>query len=184
MNQSTVAHTPRKNGSLAGGIGCLVIVGAVCACVLYTICNVANALWQVYLLASRGQPAVAKVTGYTPEKRWASGRHKPDIQVHFHTVEFEGHSGKVRLPAETPVGTEIRVLYLPEDPDVVAAGEQGDSSLTLLDGRALGSNAWDSLMCLDGWWRLFIVFVIAKLWAAVFRDRRDRGNRTGNAVAS
>jgi hypothetical protein len=184
MNQSTTAHTPGKNGSPAGAIGCLVIVGVVCACVLYTICDAAYSLWQVYLLQSRGQPAVAKVTGYTPEKRWAGGKGKPDIQVHFHTVEFEGHSGKVRLPAETPVGTEIRVLYLPEAPDVVAAGEQGDSCLTLLQGRALGSNAWDSLMCVLGWWQLFVVFVLAQLRAAVFRDRRDRGDRTGGAVAS
>jgi hypothetical protein len=104
-------------------------------------------LWQVYRLKYRGQPAVARVTAYLPEKRWAGGRHNTLVKVHFHTVEFDGHSGKVRLPKETSVGTEIRVLYLPEAPEVVTAGKLGDSFLTLFHGKALGDAAWDSLMC-------------------------------------
>ena len=128
---------------------------------LYGIYDAGNSLWQVYQLQSRGHPAVAQVTGYTPEKRCAVGTHVPDIRVHFPTVAFEGHSGKVRLRKETPVGTEIRVLYLPEAPEVVAAGERGDSFLTLLDGRALGINDWDGLVfSLRCGWLLFANVVI------------------------
>src|SRR5262249_43578016 len=107
---------------------------------------------------SRGQPAVAQVTAYTPEKRWAGGRHRPDIQVHFHTVEFNRHSGRVRLSQETPVGTEIRVLYLPEAPEVVTAGERDNSFMTLLHGKAMGSAAWDGMMCSIG-----VVLLLLKL---------------------
>jgi hypothetical protein len=117
---------------------------------LYTIYEAGNSLWEIYLLKSRGQPAVAQVTAYTPEKRWAGGRHRPDIQVHLHTVEFNGHSGRVRLSQETPVGTEIRVLYLPEAPEVVTAGEPDNSFMTLLHGKAMGSTAWDGMMCSVG----------------------------------
>lgn len=162
MNDSTTAQARGKKGAFAGVTGCLLIVGTVCVWLLYTIYDVGNSLRQVYLLKSRGEPAVARVTAYTPEKRWAGGRHRPDIQVHLHTVEFDGHSAKVRLPEETPVGTEIRVLYLPEAPEVVAAGERDNSFLTLLRGRALGSNAWDGLMCFLGCgWLLFVVAAIA-----------------------
>ena len=98
------------------------------------------------------------MTAYTPEKRWAGGRHRPDIQVHFHTVKFKGHSGTVRLPQETPVGTEVRVLYLPEAPEVVTAGEPDDSFMTLLHGTAMGSTAWDGMMCSVG-----IVLLLLKL---------------------
>jgi hypothetical protein len=130
---------------------------------LYTIYDVGNSLWQVYQLKSRGQPAVAKVTVYTPETRWAGGRHRggrhrPDIQVHFHTVEFNGHSGRVRLPHETPVGTEIRVLYLPKAPEVVSVGERDDSFMTLLHGKAMGGTAWDGMMCSVG-----VVLLLLKL---------------------
>ena len=163
MNHSTMAHTPGKTGPLAGAIGCLLIVGTVCAWLLYTICDIGNSLWQVYLLKSRGQPAVAKVTVYTPETRWAGGRHRggrhrPDIQVHFHTVEFNGHAGRVRPPQETPGGTEIRVLYLPEAPEVVTAGEPDDSFMTLLHGTAMRRNAWDGMMCSVG-----VVLLLLKL---------------------
>ena len=98
MNHSTMAQTTGTKGPLAAVIGCLLLVGTVCAGLLYTIYELGNSLWQVYQLKSRGQPAVAKVTGYTPETRWAGGRHRRHIQVHFHTVEFNGHSGRVRLP--------------------------------------------------------------------------------------
>jgi hypothetical protein len=133
-------------------------LGAVFAGLLYTTYDLGNSLWQVHLLKSRGQPAVARVTAYTPEKRWAGGRHRPDIQVHFHTVKFKGHSGKVRLPQETPVETEVRVLYLPEAPEVVTAGEPDDSFMTLLHGTAMGSTAWDGMMCSVG-----IVLLLLKL---------------------
>jgi hypothetical protein len=102
VNDWTKAQTPGQKVSFASAIPGLLllvlIVGTVCAWLLYTICDVGNSLWQVYQLKSRGQPAVAKVTGYTPETRWAGGRHRRHIQVHFHTVEFNGHSGRVRLP--------------------------------------------------------------------------------------
>jgi hypothetical protein len=62
-------------------------------------------------------------------------------------VEFDGHSGKVRLPKETPVGTKIRVLHLPKAPEVVTPGKREDSFLTLFHGKALGDAAWDGLMC-------------------------------------
>jgi hypothetical protein len=122
----------------------------VCAWMLYTIYDVGNSLWQVYLLKSRGQPAIARVTAYTPEKRWAGGRHRPDIQVHFHTVEFNGHSAKVRVPQEIPVGTEIPVLFLPEAPEVVTAGNRDNSFMTLLHGKAMRDTAWDGMMCSVG----------------------------------
>jgi hypothetical protein len=147
-------------GALVGGTGCLLIVGAVCAGLLYTTYDLGNPLWQVHLLKSRGQPAVARVTAYTPEQRWAGGRRRPDIQVHIHTVKFKGHSGRVRLPQETPVGTEIRVLYLPEAPEVVTAGEPDDSFMTLLHGTAMGSNAWDGMMCSVGVVVLFLKLVV------------------------
>jgi hypothetical protein len=51
------------------------------------------------------------------------------------------------LPRRTPIGTEIQVLYLPEAPEVVTAGERDNSSLTLLHGKAIGSTAWDGMMC-------------------------------------
>jgi hypothetical protein len=133
-------------------------VGTVCAWLLYTIYDVGNSLWQVHLLKSRGQPAIAQVTAYTPEKRWAGGRHRPAIQVHFHTVEFNGHAGRVRPPQETPVGTEIRVLYLPEAPEVVTAGERANSFMTLLHGKAMGSTAWDGMMYSVG-----VVLLLLKL---------------------
>jgi hypothetical protein len=166
MNHSTTVLAPGKKASLAEAVGCLLfgflLVAAVCAWLLYTIYDVGNSLWQVYLLKSRGQPAVARVTEYTPEKRWPGGRHRPDTQLHFHTVEFDGHSGKVRLPKETPLGTEIHVLYLPEAPEVVTAGERDDSFLTLLRGRALERTAWDGLMCsLSCGWLLFVIVAIA-----------------------
>jgi hypothetical protein len=76
-------------------------------------------------------------------------------------VDFDGHSGKVRLLEQRPVGTEIHVLYLPEKPEVAAAGERGDSLLTLFYGRALESNAWDGLMCmLSCGWLFFVTIVI------------------------
>jgi hypothetical protein len=162
VNHSTAAQTADRIGRVAGPIGCLVIVGAVCVWLVYAIYDLGNSLWQVYLLKSRGQPAVAHVTGHTPEKRWTGSRHNPDIEVHFHTVEFDGHSGKVRLPKETCLRTEIRVLYLPEAPEVVTAGERDDSFLTLLRGRALARTAWDGMICsLSCGWLLMVILVIA-----------------------
>jgi hypothetical protein len=119
MNHSTLVRTPGKKGSPAGAIGCLLIGFLFCAWLLYAMYE---GLWHVYLLKSRGQPAAAWVTAYTPETHWGDGRHRPDTRVHVHTIEFNGHSGKVRLPQETPAGTEIRVLYLSEAPEVVTAG--------------------------------------------------------------
>jgi hypothetical protein len=75
VNYSTVAQTPGKIRVFAGVTGCLLIVGTVCAWLLYSIYAVGNSLRQVYLLKSRGQPAVARVTAYLPERRWADGRH-------------------------------------------------------------------------------------------------------------
>jgi hypothetical protein len=162
VNDWTKAQTPGQKVSFASAIPGLLllvlIVGTVCAWLLYTIFDVGNSLWQVYLLKSRGQPAVAQVTGYTPETRWAGDRHRRHIQVHFHTVEFNGHSGSVRLPQETPVGSEIRVLYLPEAPEVVTAGERDGSFITLLHGKAMGGNAWDGMMCSVG-----VVLLLLKL---------------------
>jgi hypothetical protein len=100
-----------------------------------------NSLWEIYLLKSRGQPAVARVTEYTPETRWYADRHRRSIGVHLHTVEFNGRSATVRLPQEFLVGTEIPVLFLPESPEVVTAGQPGNSYHTLFLGRALGSSA-------------------------------------------
>jgi hypothetical protein len=159
MNHSTTVQTPGKKGSLAEAIGCLLIgfllVAAVCAWLFHAIYE---GVWRVYLLKSRGEPAVARVTAYTPEKRWAGGRHRPDIQVHLHTVEFNGHSERVRLPQETPVGTEIPVLYLPEAPEVVTAGERDDSFMRLLHGKATEGTAWDGMMCSVG-----VVLLLLKL---------------------
>ena len=160
MNHPTVAQIPGKKGAFAGVTGCLLIVGTVCAWILYTIYEAGNSLWEIYLLKSRGQPAVARVTEYTPETRWYAGRNRRSIRVHLHTVEFNGRSAKVRLPQEIPVGTEIPVLFLPEAPEVVTADQPGNSYHTLFLGRALGSSAWDGLMCSFGcgWW--LVVFVV------------------------
>jgi Protein of unknown function (DUF3592) len=158
VNHPTAVQTAGRIGPLVGGVGCLLVVGTVCAWLVYATYDLGNSLWQVYLLKSRGQPAVAHVTGYTPEKRWAGGRHRPNIQVHFHTAEFNGLSGKVRLPQEIPIGTEIRVLYLPEAPEVVTAGERHDSFMTLLHGRAMSGTAWDGMMCSVG-----VVLLLLKL---------------------
>jgi hypothetical protein len=149
VNRSTMLPTHGKTPSFASAIPGLLmgilVGGTVCAWFLYTLCVMGNSLWQVHVLKSHGQRAIAHVTGYTPEKR-PGGRHRPDIQVHFHTVEFDGHSATVRLPEETPVGTEVRVLFLPEAPEVVTAGERGDSFLTLLHDRAMSWPAWDGMI--------------------------------------
>jgi hypothetical protein len=162
VNDWTKAKTPGQKVSFTSAIPALLVVvlvvGTVCAWLLYTIYSMGNSLWQVYLLKSRGQPAVAKVTAYTPETRRAGSRHRRHIRVHFHTVEFNGHSGSVRLPQETSVGTEIRVLYLPEAPEVVTAGERHDSLMRLLRGKAIGGTAWDGMMCSVG-----VVFLLLKL---------------------
>jgi hypothetical protein len=156
VHHSTAPKTGEKIGAVAGAIGCLVLVG-VGVCWVYAIYDFGNSVWQVYLLKSSGQPAVAHVTGYTPKK---VGRHSH--KVHFHTVEFDGHAAKVRLPGETPVGTEINVLYLPATPEVVTAGTRDDSFLTLY-GKARGRPALADMMCC-GW-----VFF---LW--LFSSRRHR----------
>ena len=162
MNHSTAPKTGESIGAVAGGIGCLVVLGTMCVWLVCAIYAAGNSLWEIYLLKSRGQPAVARVTEYTPETQWYAGRHRRSIRVHLHTVEFNGRSAKVRLPQEIPVGTEIPVLFLPEAPEVVTAGQPGNSYHTLFLGRALGSSAWDGLMCSFGcgWW-LFVFVVIA-----------------------
>jgi hypothetical protein len=175
MNDSTAPKTGESIGAIAGGIGCLALVGTVCVWWVCAVYAAGNSLWQVYLLKSRGQPAIAHVTGYTPEKRWGGGKHKPDIEVHFHTVEFDGHSGKVCLPQETPVGTEINVLYLPEAPEVVTAGTRDDSFLTLLHGKALGVLAWDGMMCSFSFgWLLFVMQLFR--WYREPFSRRNSSN--------
>jgi hypothetical protein len=173
MSRSTAAQTPGTKGSLAGAVGCLLValllVAALCS---WLFIGIHDGLWQVYLLKSRGQPAVAGVTSSTSESRWAGGRRNPNIQVHLHAVKFDGHSGKVRLPQETPVGTEIRVLYLPEAPEVVTAGERDNSLLTLMQGRALESTAWDSLMFSLSCVPLLVLFVAIAALDALARGCR------------
>ena len=50
------------------------------------------------------------------------------------------------------------MLYLPEAPEVVTAGERDDSFTTLLHGKAIGGTAWDGMMCSVG-----VVFLLLKL---------------------
>ena len=42
------------------------------------------------------------------------------------------------------------MLYLPEAPEVVTAGERDNSFMTLLHGKAMGNAAWDGMMCSVG----------------------------------
>jgi hypothetical protein len=160
VSHSTAPKTYGRIGTGAGALGCLALVGTVCAWLVCAIYAAGNSLWEIYLLKSRGQPAVARVTEYTPETRWYAGRHRRSIRVHLHTVEFNGRSVMVRLPQEIPVGTEIPVLFLPEAPEVVTAGQSGDSYHTLFLGRALGSSSWDGLMCSFGCGSWLFVFVV------------------------
>src|SRR5262249_10538178 len=118
VSHSTAPKTAGRIGTGAGAIGCLALVGTVCVWLVCAIYAAGNSLWEIYLLKSRGQPAVARVTEYTPETQWYAGKHPRSIRVHLHTVEFNGRSAKVRLPQEIPVGTEIPVLFMPEVPEV------------------------------------------------------------------
>ena len=162
MSHSTAPKTVGRIGTGAGALGCLALVGTVGVWLVCAIYDAGNSLWEIYLLKSRGQPAIARVTEYAPETRWYAGRHRRSIRVHLHTVEFNGRLAIVRLPQEIPVGTETPVLFLPEAPEVVTAGQPGSSYHTLFLGRALGSTAWGGLMCTFGcgWW-LFVFVVIS-----------------------
>jgi hypothetical protein len=147
VNHLTLPKADVRIGAVAGGIGCLVVVGALCTWVLYIIIYVGKSLWLVYLLKCHGLAAVAQVTGYTPQKRWAGGRHNPDIQVHFHTRGVRRHSGKYVCRSKGRLGPRSMCSNCLSKPEVVAAGECGDSLMTLLYGMALESYTWDGLMC-------------------------------------
>ena len=86
------------------------------------------------LLASHGKGALATVMSYEPRKsRYTKGT----TTSHDHVLSFDGIVENVTLSRRRAPGTLLRVVYLPDSPQILALGTPGMSAWRLMGGDAL-----------------------------------------------
>ncbi len=87
---------------------------------------------KYHALATRGQATVATVLSYEPTH---SHYTKGTTTYHYHILSFDGRIERVELPRPEPPGAQIPLVYLPDDPGVVALGQAGMSAAELMGGE-------------------------------------------------
>ena len=94
-------------------------------------------------LAAHGKGALATVVSYEPTRsRYTKGT----TTYHYHVLAFDGIVEHVELPRAEAPGARIRIVYLPDDPRIVALGQPGMSTAELMGGEV----AWLVLFVLAG----------------------------------
>jgi hypothetical protein len=88
-------------------------------------------------LALDGHETNGTVTAYrlvTTTGTWGQTDH------HYHTIAYDGYSGELTLDRQFPIGTQLHVVYLNNDPSIFAVGENSDSIWTLIDSKIGAGN--------------------------------------------
>jgi hypothetical protein len=94
-------------------------------------------------LATRGQATVATVLAYEPTKsRYAKGT----TTYRYHILSFDGLVERVELPREEAAGARIPIVYLPDNPEILALGQAGMSPVALMGNEIV----WLALFVLLG----------------------------------
>jgi hypothetical protein len=116
--------TPRRSWSTA-------VLALVVALALLGAC--VGAYRRDALLATNGKGALATVMSYEPRKsRYTKGT----TTSHDHVLSFDGIVENVTLPRPQAPGMMLRIVYLPDNPEIVALGAPGMSAWQLMGGDA------------------------------------------------
>lgn len=104
-----------------------------------------------YNLIVNGTQTIARVSGY--EKTVSIGRRGRVGSLHTHTIVYEGHTAKLNLEEQYPIGTQLPVRYLPSYPKFVRAMKPDVTAYSLLDW---GTGVFFLFVCyllfLGGWY--------------------------------
>jgi hypothetical protein len=99
---------------------------------------IAAALSFSFYLSSRDAVLLALYGKYAQGTVAAMPSEKAQVGVvQFSGIRYAGHFAPIMLPYPAPIGFNFDVVYLPNDPTVVAFAKRGDSPLLLLS-RSVG----------------------------------------------
>jgi hypothetical protein len=110
-------------------------------------------------LAADGAQTVGVVT-----RSWSTTYLRSGRVIWRYDVEFAGHSAtKVSHSGPITTGTRLPLLYLLDDPSVVAVGHRGDSTWVLAESEfqedvpiVIGMGIWYGILMMAGLWLAWV----------------------------